>query len=280
MKWCVAGYDFEESRYLFLSDWMKKQGVENTLEILEMSPTEFTDNFHSLKEKFDQIRIEKPFRNEAFLETKKNEAGMILLKTADCFFRDNQGGWWLRSPLYEGASNILSRQKSNLRVDHSALIVGVGGASRAIIAALVKVGYQTFNITNAFDDQATELIAELRRMYFSVRFKFVSQSQLVLLPGTNSIVVNSTPLIDNNDILDELHYFNFLIPKGLVWDLTITPIDTPLTKEATEIGAQIYRGYEFAAATDVVWLGWVCPERAFNEKKLSQDMKEYLQISR
>lgn len=277
MKWCVVGYGFEESRYSFLSDWMKKQGVENTLELVEMSPTDFTDEFHGLKEKFDQIRIEKPFRHEAFLETRKNEAGMILLKSADCFYKDSKGDWWLRSPLYEGIKNILNREKTSLKVDNSALIVGVGGASRAAIAALVKVGFQTFNITNAFDDQATELITELRRMYFNVTFNFVSQSQLVLLPGTNSIVVNSTPLSDSNEILDELHYFNFLIPKGLVWDMTIIPIDTPLTKEATEIGARIFRGHEFAAATDVVWLQWVCPDKTFSEQTLSDELKEFLQ---
>lgn len=277
MKWCVVGYDFEQSRYTFLSEWLKQQGVQNSLELVEMSPTEFANEFHGLRDKFDQIRIEKPFRHEAFLETKKNEAGMILLKTADCFFKDSRGEWWLRSALYEGISSILSRQETNLKVENSALIVGVGGASRAVIAALVKVGYQTFNITNAFDDQATELISELRRMYFNVRFNFVSQSQLVLLPGTNSIVINSTPLVASNDLLDELHYFNFLISKGLVWDLTLSPIDTPLTKEATEIGAQIYRGFEFAAATDRVWLEWVCPGQTFSEENLSESLKKHLQ---
>ncbi len=273
MKWCVVGFDIAQDRYQILSDWMNQKGFANSVEFVELSPTELVPRMQELQQKYDQIRIEKPFRNEIFVETKKHEASMLLIRSADCFFKDSSGMWWLRSPLYYGINKILNSLGDNMDLDGSALVVGVGGAARTSIASLVKVGYRHFNITNAFDDQAIELVAELRKMYFSVTFQFISQGQLVLLPGTNSIVVNATPFLENNDILDELHYFNFLNRKGLVWEFTLTPVETPFTKEAVEIGARIFRGFEFAAATDEKWCQWVVPDMTF-------DLKDYAQVLR
>lgn len=277
MKWCVIGFDFSTSRYEFLSEWLKKQGVENQVDFIEASPSEYLQKLDELKKNYDQIRIERPLRHEVYLETKKNEAKMLLIRTADCFYKDPLGSWWLRSPLYDGMSLILGEMGKNLKLDGAALIVGAGGAARASIAALVKVGYQNFNITSTFDDQVTELISELRKIYFDVTFQFVSSGQLVLLPGTNSIVVNATPMIESNDLLDELHYFNFLVPKGMVWELTLDPIETPLTSEAVEIGARVFRGYEFTAASDWIWLKWVLPDNSFSREVYKKDLKKFIE---
>lgn len=276
MKWCVIGHEINPERYEFLAKWLERCGLPNTVDFIEISPQELSLRIPDLQANYDQIRIEQPYRHEIYLETKKNEAAMLLVRSADCFFKDDRGLWWLRSPLHHGMNQILNSIGHNLNLDGAALIVGVGGAARSAVASLVKVGYRQFNIANAFDDQAIELVAELRKIYFSVTFQFVSQGQLVLLPGTSSIVVNATPFLQNNDILDELHYFNFLMRGGLVWDLTIRPYETPLTKEAVEIGARVFRGYEFAVATDEVWVRWVAPKLNFQSEKYASEFQDLL----
>lgn len=276
MNWCVIGLQINTERYQFLSKWLERCGLPNTVDFVELVPQEVSAQIPELQKTYDQIRIEQPFRHEIYLGTKKNEAAMMLVRSADCFYKDPSGQWWLRSPLHIGMNHILNSIGRNLNLDGAALIVGAGGSARSAIASLVKVGYRQFNIANAFGDQAIELVGELRKIYFNVTFKFVSQGQLVLLPGTSSIVVNATPFLKDNDILDELHYFNFLTRDGLVWDLTIRPFETPLTKEALEIGARIFRGYEFAVATDEVWVRWVAPSLAFHSEKYASEFRDLL----
>jgi shikimate 5-dehydrogenase len=78
-----------------------------------------------------------------------------------------------------------------------------------------------------------------------------------MLPGTNSIMVNTTPSGVDNELIKELLYFNFLEPGGEVWDLSLSPIETALVKEAEEIGTRVVRGSEVASWVDVVWAKWV-----------------------
>lgn len=275
MKWCVVGYGVDAQRYEFLQKGMQDEGIENELVIEETSPSDFPLAINEYKKKYDQIRIDSPFRHEAFLETKKHEASMILLRAADTFYKDERGNWWLRLAVYHAMNLVINSMEKSLELNGAALIVGAGGGARAAVAALVKAGYKTFNVTNAFDDQATELISEFKKMYFSIDFRFVSQSRLVLLPGTNSIVVNTTPYLETNEILEELHFFNFLTPEGIVWDLTVSPLETPLLKEAAEIGARIQYGYKFAALTDACWVQWICPGKKLSIDKHMSHLKAY-----
>ena len=275
MKWCTIGFGIDVERYKILEKWLKDSGIDNEFVPEETSPTDFSEKLPKLLEVYDQIRIDSPFRHEAFVEIKKHEAQMVLLRAADTFYKDPHGNWWLRLAGYHAMNDLINSMEKSLELEGDALIVGAGGGARAAIATLVKAGFQKFNITNAFDDQATELISEMKKMYFSVEFRFVSQSQLVLLPGTNSIVVNTTPFTKTNEILDELHFFNFLTPKGIVWDLTIRPIETPLIKEALEVGARVFRGYEFAALTDSRWAGWVAPDNNLSIDNYRDELKKY-----
>jgi shikimate 5-dehydrogenase len=107
-----------------------------------------------------------------------------------------------------------------------------------------------------------DLIKELKRVYFGIDFRFVSQGQLVLLPGSNSVVVNSTPYTATNEIVKELACFNFLKAPGMIWELSLGPIETELVVESRQIGATAIRGHEIAMYTDKKWTEWVAPDKA------------------
>ncbi|MEQ1879281.1 MAG: hypothetical protein ABL958_21780, partial [Bdellovibrionia bacterium] len=73
-------------------------------------------------------------------------------------------------------------------------------------------------------------------------------------PGMHSLVVNTTPLVENNEIVRELQFYNFMKEGGAVIDMIMVPPVTPLLEEAEQIGAKIVRGFEIAAEVDAVWV--------------------------
>ncbi|MEO0336279.1 MAG: hypothetical protein AAF202_07785, partial [Pseudomonadota bacterium] len=262
LNWATFYYDCDLKRYELLSDFLNEQGISNQFHPVEIKPTDFLDNADEEMKRFDQVRVESPFRHTSFLAMKKHEAEMLVLRSGDTYFKDSFGVYWLRSAIYYGMEAILNGLNRPIDTEGAALIVGAGGGARAAISALVKAGMHTFNLTNAYDDQVLDLIKELKKVYFGIEFNFVSQGQLVLLPGANSVVVNSTPYRATNEIVNELAYFNFLKAPGMIWELSMSPIETELVVESGPIGAAAIRGHEFASQTDKRWTQWVAPELA------------------
>ena len=270
LSWAVFHFGGDLGRYQIFSDFLNSKGVPNKMETFEIKPAEYPDIIQKKLASFEQVRLDSPFRHTSFLVTKKHEAEMLVLRSGDTFFKDKFGTHWLRSAIYQGMEAVLNGLDKPIDTEGSALIVGAGGGARAAISALVKAGMRSFNLTNAFDDQVLDLIADLKRIYFGIEFKFISQGQLVLLPGANSVVVNTTPYTATNEIVKELAYFNFLKAPGMIWELSLNPILTELVVEARQIGSVTVCGHQFAKHADQKWLEWVDPQAA-----LKIDFGEY-----
>lgn len=255
MKWVEIGIDSSTERFSALSEYLKENNLENELDFVEATPSEFEEKLHQCMEKYDAIRIGRGLGEVVVGCFKHKSATMSLLKSADSLVKVDDR-WWLRSATYHSLQKKLSQIGEQLDLDSSVLVVGAGAMARVAVASFVKIGFKKFNISNKFDDQANELIKEFKRVYFSVDFNFVPKDELILLPGTNGVLVNTTPLSDQNDILDELYYFNFLKSGGIAMDFVVSPPETPLLKEAQDIGVHTVKGYEIASLADIIWAEW------------------------
>lgn len=238
-----------------LSNILTEQGVSNRYEPSETTIDNFSETLHAATEKCAAIRIGSPFGESITRHFSHEPALMMSLGSADCLVPAH-GKWWTRSALYSAFHHMLREFGDHLNTTQTALIVGAGAAARIAIASLVKIGFKHIKITNQFHDQGIDMIAELKKTYFGVRFEFIPVNQLIMLPGTNSIMINTTPYIPENELVKELLYFNFLEPGGEVWDMTMTPVETALVREAEEIGTRVVRGFEIASWVDVVWAEW------------------------
>lgn len=256
MKWVEIAGSPSREYYEELSRSLKEVGLENQVDFIESGMMDFPEALKKAMEEYDAIRIGSPFKSAGVAQFKNLSALLRQLNSADCLVKI-KGVWWPRPAGYHSFQRILSRVGSSLDLKSSVLIVGAGAGARFAIAALIKIGFKHFNLTNKFDEQALELIKELRQIYFDVEFDFIPQGRLVLLPGANGVVINTTPLTPTNDLLNELYYFNFLKSSGIAIDFTVVPYDTPFIKEAEAIGINTVRGYEVAAEADCVWVGWV-----------------------
>lgn len=270
MKWACIGWEMEPARYRLLETFLNSKGLSNRLDLIEVSVSEFADRLPEMLAQYDQIRVESPHRQSAFHAFKHHEVIMSQLKAADCIFKDHQSHWWCRSLTYYSLCEALQKFGEKLDLESSVLIVGAGSSARSAVASGAKMGFKSFKVTNKFDDQGLEMIRDMKKNFFGLDFEFVPQDKLILLPGTNALAVNTTPFRPSNDLLEELYYFNFLKRNGIIVDLTVSPLYTPLLKQAEEIQNDIVFGHEIAAYSDALWIEWV-----FDHKIAVQELKSY-----
>ncbi|MBK7844455.1 MAG: hypothetical protein IPJ71_12285 [Bdellovibrionales bacterium] len=259
----------QNERWNLLSTELNEAGCKNQYESFVVDPESFDSKLKEALRQCRGIRIGSPFGELVTRSFPHENAGMMSLGAADTLL-EVDGKWWTYSAIFGAFHHVLCQYGDRLNVEASALIVGSGASARVAISSLIKIGFREFKITNQFLDQGLSLIADLKKSYFGVSFSFTPVNQLIMLPGTNSIMINTTPGGPENELIPELLYFNFLEPGGVVWDLNLTEETSFLINEARQIGTKVIQGFEIASWADVIWADWTFGEKLDRETYLSK----------
>jgi len=117
-----------------------------------------------------------------------------------------------------------------------AVVLGAGGASRAILSALLDAGVPEILLTNR-----TRARADRLRTDFGARIKVSEWAQAGNIIEDAATVVNTTSLGMKGQ--PELRVpLDGLNPKAVVTDLVYTPLETRLLREAREAGCRTVDG--------------------------------------
>lgn len=117
-----------------------------------------------------------------------------------------------------------------------AVVLGAGGASRAILSALLDVGVPEILLTNR-----TRARADRLRTDFGARIKVSEWAQAGNIIEDAATVVNTTSLGMKGQ--PELRVpLDGLNPNAVVTDLVYTPLETRLLREAREAGCRTVDG--------------------------------------
>lgn len=249
------------------------RGIQNDLTMVECSQDEFIPRLDEAMKSADQIRIESPFREQILNQFKAHPMVVNAIGAADCLVK-REGKWWPETSLFYAFNELFSRYGEALDLNGDVLVVGGGAGAKFAVAAALRAGFSKINLTTKFDDQGISLVADFKRKYFGVQFEFVPQDRLVLLPGTNSLLINTTPMVASNDLLAELYYLNFLRQDGMIWDLVVSPGTTHLIREGEQINIKCVRGREVAALSDQTWLAWALQ----NPPSMDELVKQYVEV--
>ena len=132
--------------------------------------------------------------------------------------------------------------KSLLKPHHqSALVLGTGGAAKAVSYSLRKLGLEVQLVSRR--KSANTLVYEER-----------TKNDL----KTHKVIVNTTPLgmYPNVDICPDIPY-RYLTPQHLCYDLIYNPDETLFLKNSRQAGAQVKNGLEMlllqAFASYSIW---------------------------
>jgi shikimate dehydrogenase len=149
--------------------------------------------------------------------------------------------------------------------DTRAVVLGAGGAARAVVHALASVG-TSVTILNRTQTRAESLVADLRPRFPSLSLHSLPMTPAILGREVSaaSLLVNATslgmwPKTDGTPWPEEL-----TLPSSVtVFDLVYTPLETRLMRQARLAGARTVGGlamlvYQGVAAWEL-WTGHPAP---------------------
>ena len=252
-RWTAIATTNEDVRWNLLSERLKKLGVAN-----EYVPwTGDTETFSDIStlEGFDHVRLSSRIGPNVVRSLKVQSSWIELLGVTDGMVRTDHG-WWPLCALYESFGQILIRIGQDLDHRGNVFVAGAGGAARTAIIAFFKAGFRNFLMTNFRDEEAKEMIGDVKRKFFGLNIQWVPMDHIVLLAGETSVLVNCTPSIEENPLLIELSYLNFLKRPGFLFDMSRAKKASILVSEAQDAGVQFINGMEIGSRADCLWAKW------------------------
>ena len=173
-------------------------------------------------------------------------------------------------------------EESGINVkDKRAVVIGAGGAARAVIAALIQLSLADITIINRTVENAEELAKLFKEENSEQNFDFCSleEQEYAEVLKAADLVVDTTPVgMYSNNIKNKVVINpEYLHQDQLVIDLVYNPLKTEILKEAEKRGAQIGNGlptliYQ-AEASFKLWTKEMPPK-----KKWYQIAEEAVQI--
>lgn len=240
MKAFVTGHPIKHSRSPKIHGyWLKQFGIDGSYEAVDIAPESFAGFVNSLKSGESGYRggnVTIPHKERAFqLAEKPDELARELGAANTLYMLDgvlcatNTDGYGFLANLDDRAPGWDARKEI-------AVILGAGGASRAVIQSVRNRGFREIHVLNRTVERAREL-ADL----FGPRVHAAPMDALAERLKSASLFVNTTSLgMDDGDSIDI--DFSPMSKDGLVTDIVYVPLMTPFLKQAAAQGKKIADG--------------------------------------
>lgn len=197
-----------------------------------------------IEQKYVGFNVTIPHKEEVFLLCNK------LSKTAKLIGAVNTVSVLTDGTLYGHNSdafgfyeNIVQQQPNLILNNQTALLIGAGGASRAVLYSLIKAKMATIFITNRNQNKLDKLLTDFIPLAKQHQVKIIAvawQEYNKIIPQIN-LLVNATSLGMLNQ--NELNFdFNQLSYQTTVYDIVYKPLYTKLLLEAQKKGCPIITG--------------------------------------
>ncbi len=212
--------------------WLKKHEINGTYVPLAVSPEEFEATLRSLSDQgFVGVNVTVPHKEAAAnvvdsLEDMARRIGAVntVVVEADGTLRGSTtDGFGFLENLKSGAPEWRAGTGP-------AVVLGAGGAARAITAALMDAGVPELRLTNRTISRAETLAADIGGAINIVPWEDREKAL-----GNAALVVNTTTLGMAGEQPLELN-LGALPREAVITDIVYTPLTTPLLKEGANRG--------------------------------------------
>ena len=128
--------------------------------------------------------------------------------------------------------------------DSDVLLVGAGGAARAIVAAFAKERAHRITIANRTREKAEELVKFANKL--GLESEYTDLTNAGNIAGNYKFIVNATSVgMKNNSSPISTRNIN---KNCIVYDVVYMPVDTELLEQSKKQGASIIYGWEMLLA--------------------------------
>jgi shikimate dehydrogenase len=227
MKYGLLGKHLSHSfSQRFFESYFKEHKIDASYELIELSsPDALKDFMLGSVAQYQGLNVTIPFKEHLleFIDEVSSEAQIIgAINTIKVGSNGKICGY--NTDAYGFHQSIKPFLDFN---HHRAIILGTGGASKAVAFVLEKLGLDVFFIS--------------RNPVGSKQFSYSEINAQML--STCKLVINCTPvgMFPNSDNLIDIPY-EFLTKKHLIIDLIYNPSETLFLKKSRESGATVLNG--------------------------------------
>jgi len=235
----VIGHPVNHSRSPRMHNfWLAHFGLEGYYIPLDIDPKKFERSIRNLPELgLVGANITIPYKEKVLKIADKISDRAALVGAANTLtFLPNGGIYADNTDGYGFLQNIKSKYKDWSAREGISVVFGAGGASRAILAALIEDGASDIILANRTRSRADQL-----RSDFGAKIKVVEWMKIQNYLSEASTIINTTSLgmVGKTDFPIPL---NTLKKNTLVTDIVYTPIETHLLATAAKMGCRTVDG--------------------------------------
>jgi shikimate dehydrogenase len=236
----VTGFPVKHSRSpLIHGHWLKQFGIAGSYAAVEVAPADFAAFVADLKDGssgFAGGNVTIPHKETAFaLADEPDELASELGAANTLYLRDGR----LNATNTDGygfLNNLDDRIPGWDSAKNNAVILGAGGASRAVIQALRDRGFGAVHVLNRTEARGQELADR-----FGPRVHAGPMTALAERLAGADLFVNTTSLgMDDSGAIDI--DFTVMRSNALVTDIVYVPLITPILAQAQAQGMKIADG--------------------------------------
>jgi shikimate dehydrogenase len=257
IKACVIGHPLSHSLSpLIHNHWFQTYGIEGIYKAMPVPPEQLLPTIEILRQNYNGFNVTLPFKRTLIPLCQTLGSTAQIIAAVNTVTVGQDGSFHGRNTDTYGFAQNLQQKFPNFDWRKgSALILGAGGAARAIAYALKEKGVAKIYISNRTSSHAAALSAQfsLENLKWDSRENF--PADLNLLINTTSLGMKGQPPLD----LD----LSSLPSSTTVYDIVYAPLITPMLQAAQTRGNPIVTGIGMllhqAVPAFEVWTG-VRPE--------------------
>lgn len=236
----VCGFPIKHSRSPMIhSHWLKTLGMQGSYQAVEVAPESFAGFIRDLKTGESGYRggnVTIPHKETAFALADEPDELARELGAANTLYREDGRLRATNTDGYGFLANLDQRVQGWDDRRERAVVLGAGGASRAILQALRNRGFAEIHVLNRTLSRAQELADRFGQKIHAAPMEALSER----LAGAD-LFVNTTSLGMDGAEAMEID-FSPMEKNGLVTDIVYAPLITPILTMAREQGRPICDG--------------------------------------
>ena len=234
---CVIGWPISHSRSPLIHNyWLKQYAIAGAYEKKAVEPEQLENFLKNLEPQgYAGCNVTIPHKEAAFKLAKPDEIARKLGAANTLYIRDGI----LHATSTDGEGFIASLKADVPTIQlaaKSALVLGAGGAARAIIQALLQEGVERIELANRTPERAADLAR-----HFGSRVKPLAWQNIDVAMREQALLVNTTSLGMKGQppLIVELRKLPL---TAAVADIVYVPLVTPLLQAAVQRGNPVSGG--------------------------------------
>lgn len=238
LRACVVGWPVEHSRSpLIHSYWLKHYGIAGSYDRKAVAPGElagFLDAFQGLG--YIGCNITLPHKESAFTLVDVYDLTTQQIAAVNTVYRQGERLVGINTDAYGFTAHLRASLPGWKFEAARVVVIGAGGAARAIIAALLAEGVSSVTVCNRTFERAAALAEHFGASVTSGAWPITAErlAECDLLVNTTSLGMSGQPPLDLS--------IASLPPATPVADIVYAPLETDLLKQARAAGHPVIDG--------------------------------------